>query len=433
MKLSLRWRLTLFYGALLSAILLLTGVGVYYALKSSLNATLDSSLRDAATLAASQLVGDETDPKLSDPDIDAFQARVASNTTIVVYDQTGTITDRIGKLRFKIPLEAGYQTLNETRVFTQALPSGGWVQALRGQVETLEILGRVQRQLLIALPTLILLGLTGGYLIADRALAPVDQVSRLATKIAESGQYQARVPPSLGQDEMARLTRTVNAMLERLEATIERERTFALAAAHELRTPLSALRGRASLLLTRPRSQTEYQRATEEMLQTSVEMTELVDRLLTLARSNQAPERSTLDLSEFVSQVAATFASQADIQFHFDLASCTIKADPQALRLLVSNLLDNAIKYGNGNVWLKILSQENYVGLEICDDGAGIPSSQIQRLQQPFQRGLGMQAIAGAGLGLALVAAVVMQHGGRLEFSQATQGGLRVQIDLPSA
>jgi signal transduction histidine kinase len=434
--LSLRLRLTLFYGALLAVVLTLVGVAVYVALRSSVRATLDSALRDATSLAVSQLSGDEGKPKFSDPETDAFQSRLPSTTALVVYDRNGQITDRIGPRRVQARLEPGYQTVADTRVYTERLADGGWVQALRGEAETLEVLGRVQGVLFIALPLLLLLGLGGGYLIADRALEPVDHVSKLADTIAGSGRYQARVPEAPGRDEMARLTRTVNAMLARLESTIDRERAFALAAAHELRTPLTVLRGRASWLLKRRRTGEEYERAAEEMLETSAEMSELVDRLLTLARSQQPLQRVPVNLGDLTQGVAETVQPQAEsrgITVHLESGDARLHGDPQALRLALGNLLGNAIKYGRagGNVWLRTFAQDDAVVLEVADDGEGIPDADLERLRQPFQRGLGLQAVSGTGLGLALVAAVVEQHGGRLGLGRAEQGGLLARMTLP--
>ncbi len=432
-RLNLRWRLTLFYGSLLAAVLIVVGVVVYLALRSSVHATLDGSLREAASLAASQLTGDEAKPQFSDPETDAFQSRVSSATVLIVYDRNGKVTDRIGVPRARVALQAGYQTVADTRVYTERLTDGSWVQAMRGQAETLEVLGRVQGVLLVALPLLVLLGLGGGYLIADRALEPVDRVSRLAASIASSGHYRSRVPESLGQDEMARLTRTVNAMLAKLEATIQRERAFALAAAHELRTPLTVLRGRASLTLKRPRSAEEYQRATQELLETSGEMSALVDRLLALAQTHQPPQRALLDLGSLAVSVAESLEVEAQVRgvrLHLEPGIAAMRGDPHALRLAVSNLLTNAIKYGRrgGNVWISTNSHGGSVSLKVSDDGAGIPTADLERLRQPFQRGLGMQGIAGTGLGLALVAAVAEQHGGTLELRPAGQGGLQASL-----
>ena len=435
---SLRWRLTLFYGALLAIVLLIVGVAVFAALRGSVHQTLDESLQDAARLAASQLAGDEGKVQLLEAANDRLQAQLPSATSFVIYDAAGRVTDRVGAARVNLPLSAGYATVGELRVYTERLASGGWVRAIRGGAETLEVLSRVEGFLLIALPLLLFLGLVGGYLIADRALEPVDRVSRLAASIAQSGHYEARVPEAGGRDEMARLTRTVNAMLERLESTIQRERAFALAAAHELRTPLSALRGRASLTLKRRRSPEEYERATSELLETSEEMSALVERLLTLARTNQTPERNLFDLGDVALSAAEALEGgvrERGAHLHLESGSAPMRGDPQALRVVIGNLLENAIRYGHagGNVWLKTGSGEITVWLTVTDDGDGIAESDLERLRQPFQRGLGMQGIAGTGLGLALVAAVVEQYGGRLELGRAPEGGLLARVEFQKA
>jgi len=435
LPLSLRWRLTLFYGALLAVVLLIFSLIVYFALRSSVRSALDASLRDAANIAMSELVTIEPQPKFSNPDTDAFQSEVSRATTVIVYDRAGKVTDRIGTPRVKAALRSGFQTIGDTRVYSAALSRGGWVQSMRTQTETLEVLNRVRGILLLSLPLLVLAGLGGGYVIADRALEPVDRVSKLALSIAASGQYRERVPEAGGRDEMARLTRTVNAMLERLEATIDRERAFALAAAHELRTPLTALRGRASLTLNRQRSLQEFEASTREMLEISDEMSQLVDRLLMLARTNQPVQRIQLDLGDLLVEVAEHFELQArgrGVRLHLEPAAAAMRGDSQALRLAVGNLIGNAISYGraSGNVWLRTATRGDAVTLEVADDGDGVPSSDFERLKQPFQRGLGMQGVSGTGLGLALVAAVAEQHGGTLELRRASEGGLLAVLEL---
>jgi signal transduction histidine kinase len=433
---SLRWRLTLFYGLLLGVVLLLIGIVVYLALRSSLHDTLDQDLRDAAALAATQLVGEED--QFTDAQTDALQAKVSSATTLVVYDRTGRITDRIGSLPAQHnALQPGFQTVNEVRVYVQALAAGGFVQALRGEAETLGVLARTRGILLVALPLFLLAGLGAGYMLADRALEPVDRVSKIAARIAASGSYRERVPEHLGRDEMARLTRAVNAMLGKLEATIEHERVFALAAAHELRTPLSVLRGRASLTLRRERNPAEYVAATQEILETSDELSVLVERLLMLARVSSDSTREALDLAVLAREVAASLEpafTARGAMLHCALESAPLHGEAATLRSVIANLLENALKYGasRGQTWLRTHTRNGEVRLEVTDDGPGVPSEELERLRQPFQRGSGLQGVSGAGLGLALVAAISTAHGGRLELSRAAEGGLLATVILPN-
>jgi signal transduction histidine kinase len=428
--LTLRWRLTLFYALLSSAILCVTGTVFFLSLRNSLHEMLDNSLHDAASLAASQLTGDEGQPKFSETDSEALQREVQGETTLVVFNATQKQTDRLGRARVTAPLEVGFTSTKGFRAYTVQTEKGDWVQALRSEVETLEALSRAQRLLLLTVPLMLLAGLGAGYWIADRALGPVDQVSRLASSIASSGHYKDRVPESGGGDEMARLTRTVNAMLGKLEATITRERAFALAAAHELRTPLALLRGQTSLSLRRERSADEYRQVIESVDQTSLEMTGLVESLLALARTNQALQPSALNLEDVALEVVESLSETArarSIKLILETQSAPTHGDPAALRLLVSNLVGNAIKYGRegGRVWLRTSSQADHAVLEVSDDGPGIEASDLERLTQPFQRGLGLQGVTGTGLGLALALAVAEQHGGTLKLRRAAEGGLR--------
>jgi signal transduction histidine kinase len=432
--LTLRWRLTLFYALLSSAILLVTGSVFFFSLRASLREMLDNSLHDAASLAASQLTGDEGQPKFSETDAESLQREVQGETTLVVFNTKQKQTDRLGRTRVTAPLEVGFTSTKGFRAYTVQTEKGDWVQALRSEVETLEALSRAQRLLLLTVPLMLLAGLGVGYLIADRALRPVDQVSRLASSIATSGRYKDRVPESPGDDEMTRLTQTVNAMLEKLEATIERERAFALAAAHELRTPLALLRGQTSLSLRRERTRDEYRQVIESVDQTSLEMTGLVESLLALARTNQTLQKQAVNLEDLVLEVLEVVESLSEtararsIKLILETQSAPTHGDPAALRLLVTNLVANAIKYGRegGHVWLRTSAQNDHAMLEVSDDGPGIEASDLERLTQPFQRGLGLQGVTGTGLGLALAVAVAEQHGGTLELSRAAEGGLRV-------
>jgi signal transduction histidine kinase len=433
--LTLRWRLTLFYALLSSAILLVTGSVFFFSLRASLREMLDNSLHDAASLAASQLTGDEGQPKFSETDAESLQREVQGETTLVVFNAKQHQTDRLGRARVTAPLKAGFTSTQGFRAYTIQTEKGDWVQALRSEADTLETLSRAQRLLLFTVPLMLLAGLGAGYLIADRALRPVDQVSRLASSIAASGRYQDRVPESAGSDEMARLTSTVNSMLGKLEATIERERAFALAAAHELRTPLALLRGQASLSLRRERTSDEYRQVIESVDQTSLEMTGLVESLLALARTNQALQKQAVNLEDIALEVVESLSDTArvrSIRLILETMSAPTHGDPAALRLLITNLIGNSIKYGHegGHVWLRTSGHADHVMLEVCDDGPGIEAADLERLTQPFQRGLGLQAVSGTGLGLALALAVAEQHGGTLELSRAAEGGLRAVVLL---
>jgi signal transduction histidine kinase len=443
-KLNLRWRLTLFYGAVSALIVLIGGVALYFSLRSSLYALLDDGLRDAAMGVVQRerpgppgFRGD-SGGRRGGRGGDDLRPRVQGDTVLTVFDSSGQATTRFDDSPVAVALEAGIRSVGGYRVVTMPLPGGGWVQAYRSEGEALGALERTRGALTLGLPLLLVLGLSLGYWLADSALKPVDAVTRLAARIAASGKSGERVPAVIGNDEMARLTNTVNAMLEKLEALIQQERAFALAAAHELRTPLSVLQARVSLSLERERSSDQYRAALETVSDTTHKLNQMVESLLTLARSHVAAQRSRADLADLALEASELHHAEAAAKgqhVHLELDSAPFEGDPSSLRLAISNLLRNAVLYGRagGNVWLRTSVQNGVAVLEVRDDGAGVDDEDLERLRRPFQRASGLQAVSGSGLGLALVDAVARQHDGRLELGRATEGGLRAVVRLPAA
>jgi signal transduction histidine kinase len=166
------------------------------------------------------------------------------------------------------------------------------------------------------------------------------------------------------------------------------------------------------------------------------QMTATVDSLLTLARADQAANHQALDLSELAFDAIQRLEPKAqayNISIESTLETAALVGDPSGLRLAIGNLLENAIKYGRvgGHVWIRTGTEHQHVYLEISDDGIGIPEPELERLRQPFQRGLGVQHLPGSGLGLTLVNAVMESHNGRLELSRAQEGGLRGILEIP--
>lgn len=433
---SLRWRLTLYYGALSALMVLLAALSFDLSLRANLRGVLDGGLRDAARLAANQLGGDERRPALAGLDAPSFSSRLPAATTLLLYDRAGRLLDRQGQLRAGGPLRPGYDEAGQLRSYTLRTPDGAWVRAVRSEAELNANLGGARRGLAFIVPTLLLLGFGAGHALADRALRPVDAVSALAARIASDGQTGARVPLAPGEDEMARLTRTVNAMLERLDSTIRRERMFALAAAHELRTPLAVVQARTSLSLERDRSPEAYRSALRTVDDKVRDLTRLTEALLALAGSASVVP-ALLDLADLgaeVDQALAVQARAAGVALTLDLQRAPAAGDPALLRLAIANLVANALRhgYGGGRVWLRTGRAAHGAQVEVSDAGPGLSESELARVRLPFQRGPDRQGVRGAGLGLALVEAVVGGHGGRLTLSRAPEGGLRAALWLPA-
>lgn len=441
---SLRWRLTLFYAVISGLILVVGGLVLFLSLRSSLYRLLDQSLVQATSTIARRFDGGPMGrggPNGMHPPTnrgqDGFRPRLPGDIALMTFDPNGQADDNLDPSPVNAPLNPGFVSIGGYRVLTIRTPDGHWIQAARTEADALNTLKGTRELLLFGFPLLLALGLGAGYLLADRALKPVDAVSLLAARIAASGRPGERVPEAQGSDEMARLTRTVNAMLEKLEALIAQERAFALAAAHELRTPLAVLQGRVSLSLERERSVEHYRQSLETVSRTTQELTRLVEGLLMLARTQAPSSPIALDLADIGLETAEAHGEAAKARsqrIELELSSAPAHGDPAALRLAVSNLIRNAIRYGREGGQITVRSSINRADatLEVCDDGPGVDQADLERLRRPFQRGHGLQAIQGSGLGLALVDAIAEQHGGSLELGRAPEGGLRAAICLPT-
>lgn len=293
--------------------------------------------------------------------------------------------------------------------------------------ELLETLGRV-----LAVSSLLMIGLAcgAGYLLADRALRPVDAVARTAEGIARRGSYRERVPLAPGHDEMAHLTSTVNAMLDQLEGTIEREKSFARTAAHELRTPLTVLKGRLDLTLERPREAGEYRRALCGMQGRVDALVGLSEGLLALARTDAPVALEPVELAGLVLAAVEALdevARGSGRQVHLDVQESWVRAEGTGVARVLVNLLENALKYGGAGVGVRVRDRT----VSVCNDGPGPDRAQWVRLLEPFERGVGVQGTPGSGLGLPLVAALARRWNAEL-LPHWEEGALEVSLRFPA-
>ncbi len=270
--LSLRLKLTLGYVLIFSLSVLLGAAGVYLAARSTLVHALDAGLSETASVAQASIER-EAGRYLFAPDLkpigdlyvellDAQGRRVASAG---VGEAGAGNAGQSGVQGLTHSPTPGFSSSPDRRVLTRAVNGGLFLRLSRPSEALNEVGETLGRILALGSLGMIVLACAAGYFLADRALRPVDSVARTARRIADSGQYGERVPSSPGTDEMAVLTSTVNRMLDRMAATIERERSFARTAAHELRTPLTSVKGRLDLALERPRDNETYRKTLSVM------------------------------------------------------------------------------------------------------------------------------------------------------------------------
>lgn len=271
----------------------------------------------------------------------------------------------------------------------------------------------------------------------SKGLAPVKHVA-MEVGSRDAGALLPVTDADLPQ-EIRPLTHALNELLERLGRAIDAQRAFIADAAHELRTPLTALKLRIQLA-ERATDEAERKAAFEELKQGFERALHTVQQLLTLARHEPGasePVRRPVDLRAIAGSAAADFA-QAAAARRIDLEvtgadAAVVEADPDALRIMLDNLLDNAIRYTRegGRVEVSLSADASSVSIAVQDNGPGIPGDEARRVFDRFYRIPGTQA-EGSGLGLAIVKRIADAHGARLEAADANPG-LRVSIIFPRA
>lgn len=276
-----------------------------------------------------------------------------------------------------------------------------------------------------------------GWRIASAALRPTDEITAQAEAIGGGSQSPA-ITAHADVDEFTRLVQVLNAMLTRLEASKAVQRRFTADASHELRGPLTALRGELELALRRERSPDGYRTVLERCRQEVVRLSHLATDLLTLARNEAGlhpPDRLELDLRELCAQVAARYQTLAEdhrVEIRIDGPSAVTRGDPGMLERVVSNLLDNALRHvPNGGLIEISVVDGDPLTLTIGDSGPGIKEEHRQQLFSRFFRPDGPSRHAdNTGLGLAIARAAAEAHGGRLEFIGNAPGAL-FRLTLP--
>ncbi|HSZ04837.1 MAG TPA: GAF domain-containing protein [Solirubrobacteraceae bacterium] len=273
------------------------------------------------------------------------------------------------------------------------------------------------------------------------ALRPVERMRSQAEQITER-ELSARLPVSDDTGEVTALGRTLNAMLDRVEEAVARERRVVSDASHELRTPLTTLRAEVDLALMGDRDKSELRAALESASEEAKRMSRLADDLLVLARADQGrlplhPQplaaRALLEDAALRAHAGAEVRGRS-IAVTEVAEDCVVRADPDRAAQALDNLITNALLYGDGTISLSFRGQPEHVELHVSDEGRGFPEELLPRAFERFGRGSHARANEpGSGLGLALVRAVALAHGGRAHARNRRDGGADVSITLPRA
>jgi two-component system OmpR family sensor kinase len=433
--LPVRLRLTVAFAAVMALVLTAVGALLYVRLGSSLAEQLDESL----VLRAETLAGaGASDASLASGDDDGFAQLLAEDGSIVA--SSPAVAGRALVTRAEIERarsESYFVRRDRHRLYVTPVDQG--VLVVGASLEDRdEALDGLVAELLVVGPLALVLSSLAGYLLAAAALRPVEAMRRQAAEVT-SEESSRRLPLSPARDELRRLGETLNAMLGRLESALARERRFAADASHELRTPLALLQSELELALRRTRSRGELEAAVRSAAEEVDRLVRLAEDLLVLTQADEGGlplRRSDILPRELLEAVARRFSSRAEV----DGRAIEVAADGEGpfsgdrmrLEQALSNLVDNALRHGEGTVRLAAVRRNGTVELSVADRGSGFPPDFAPHAFERFTRADAARGRGGAGLGLALVGAVARAHGGTVSLRNGERAGAVVSLTLPA-
>jgi heavy metal sensor kinase len=457
---ELRWRLTGLYVVLLLGALLLFSAGTYLTVRAALMENFDEVLVDQASLVAQAIDIEDGLPELKQEVLlsghrnDDHFTRLYAINGMLIFDDT-TDGPRVPDLPATISSALqGEKTLTQVESEGNALRVATFPIFYKGRIAgvlqvgvSLDDIERTLRILLIVLlvmaPITVLLSSGGGLFLANRALAPIDAITRTAQRISAQN-LSGRISSTGPDDEVGRLARTFDTMLARLEEAFKQQRQFAADASHELRTPLTAIIGQIDVALGWPES-AEYYRATLVGVREQAQrLIRLASDLLFLARADVQPAASAAEAIDLASLLPAVIAQmeplasarQQTIQLQTSPRGNIFGNEDQLIHLLL-NLVDNAIHYtpSGGKITLSCAESNGMALISVSDTGPGIAPEHLPHLFDRFyrvDRGRS-RAQGGSGLGLAIAQSIAHLHGGELTVVSTVGQGSTFTVRLPKA
>ncbi len=300
-----------------------------------------------------------------------------------------------------------------------------------------ELLRQVSYAFLIFVPLALAAASFGGYFLAKKSLAPINEMTRKATEITAKNLHE-RLPIANERDELGGLAARFNELLSRLDRSFEQQSRFMADASHELRTPVAIIRGESDVILSKKaRKESEYRESFEIVLSESERMTRIIEDLFTLARVDSGQKillKETVFMDEILSDTVRSFRTVADnrkISLDFEAPEeMKFTGDAQFLRRLFSNLIDNAIKHARSSVVVRADRQNDSFRITVSDDGPGVPADARPHIFERFfradkSRSRDEESAAGhgAGLGLSIAEFIVEAHGGNLSLVRSDSDG----------
>ena len=464
---SIRFRMALWYAALLAAALVLFGAASYVGLERYLQKSLEESLVKQA-----RSIGDVLIVNINQSGQDYVNNEITEHYSPEINGRFIRVTRADGKPIFisGLPKDGTFDPahvppphLPVTQPFShevemsdghELLLHGLPYRASDGSQFLIEVaapynqIESVLRGLLLTfalgLPLIVALAIGGGYLLMRRALHPVDEIRQKAAQIT-SRNLGERLPVVHTGDELERLAVDLNRMIERLETSFHQVNRFSADASHELRTPLTVLQGELeSMARSSSNLPIEIRDTIGSALEETQRLAKIVENLLAISRLEAGEARKQLERLDFA-ELARSTADQMRLlaeekNIHLDCNGAEhveVDADPARLKQVVVNLLDNAIKYTpeRGKVSISVVKQDSRAVLEVEDNGIGISADDLPHVFERFYRAdkARSRQMGGTGLGLSIVRSICLAHGGRVTVNSTEGRGSLFRVELPLA
>jgi signal transduction histidine kinase len=429
---TLRARLTLLAAAAVFGVLVLAGTGLVLAQRELLIDALDDTLAAQTRVVTDRLAAGE---RIGRSDL------ISDELSLQVVTADGEVLAAVAGDPGPLPPSTGDGDEGSVRLdegparLVSTEEDGATIRVAASLEDVQESTGALVAALAVAVPTTaaVLAGLT--WWIVGRALRPVERIRERVDAIGGAA-LDRRVPEPATPEEIARLARTMNAMLARLQASAERQRRFVADASHELRSPLTRMRAEMEVDAAHPASAAPAATAASVLAET-VALQKLVDDLLLLARSDAGalvPLAVPVDLDEILAGPAARARAGGARVDTSGIRPVQVRGDPHQLARLVANLLDNAVRHAAGQVTVTLAEEGGNAVLAVADDGPGIAPSDAERVFERFTRldEARSQSDGGAGLGLAIARDIAERHGGTLVLDSTVRSGARFVLTLPA-
>ena len=461
---SIRVRLTFWYTSLLTVTFLILAGATNGLLVYTLSQDVDTSLSSVANALIEQ--ARKSSNPFFPPDIDDAFRRFFGYSPMDRYfqmlDPTGRRDPRRSRLhsgKLSISPEAlenalkgkpTFETLEglakyPVRILTSPIIESGRIINMVQVGMSLENMYETRRRFLIItlviIPVALLLAGGGGWLLARRALKPVDTMTDAANRISAEA-LSDRLEETGTGDELDHLAKTLNSMLGRLDSAFSQIRRFSADASHELQTPLTILRGELEVALRSQRTPEEYEGILTSALEEIERIAHLVEGLLLLSRADAGVlrmDRKPVDLSQLVEEIhhkANILAESRGVNLRLgQVAPVSMLGDYERLRRLLLNLVENGIKYtsAGGRVELSLEKGQNAAQIKVADTGIGIPLGEQDQIFQPFYRSneARRRGEGGVGLGLSIAGSIAEAHEGRIELKSTPGQGTVFTVFLP--